>query len=223
MFRFNTNRIIMINKVSNITFTGYRQNFTDEEFQREITKSTQWAKDNIDNRRYLLPRTLMDMQLEREAKNAPKTLSKLREIFSAHDMEPMLELSIKENELVGNISFYNVKPVEVRTMMPRNLKSFFKKLLEIANTQIEVDKLERQIWNIVQNEKYTKSLQSARYKELMKEDQELPRSIVLLFDPKYAILTDKLIELDKEKRNVMELLTPLKKKLANIDFKFKIR
>ena len=105
MFRFNTNRIIMINKVSNITFTGYRQNFTDEEFQREITKSTQWAKDNIDNRRYLLPRTLMDMQLEREAKNAPKTLSKLREIFSAHDMEPMLELSIKENELVGNISF----------------------------------------------------------------------------------------------------------------------
>lgn len=223
MFRFNTNRIIMINKVSNITFTGYRQNFTDEEFQREITKSTQWAKDNIDNRRYLLPRTLMDMQLEREAKNAPKTLSKLREIFSAHDMEPMLELSIKENELVGNISFYNVKPVEVRTMMPRNLKSFFKKLLEIANTQIEVDKLERQIWNIVQNEKYTKALQSARYKELMKEDQELPRSIVLLFDPKYAILTDKLIELDKEKRNVMELLTPLKKKLANIDFKFKIR
>lgn len=223
MFRFNTNRIIMINKVSNITFTGYRQNFTDEEFQREITKSTQWAKDNIDNRRYLLPRTLMDMQLEREAKNAPKTLSKLREIFSAHDMEPMLELSIKENELVGNLSFYNVKPVEVRTMMPRNLKSFFKKLLEIANTQIEVDKLERQIWNIVQNEKYTKSLQSARYKELMKEDQELPRSIVLLFDPKYAILTDKLIELDKEKRNVMELLTPLKKKLANIDFKFKIR
>lgn len=223
MFRFNTNRIIMINKVSNITFTGYRQNFTDEEFQREITKSTQWAKDNIDNRRYLLPRTLMDMQLEREAKNAPKTLSKLREIFSAHDMEPMLELSIKENELVGNISFYNVKPVEVRTMMPRNLKSFFKKLLEIANTQIEVDKLERQIWNIVQNEKYTKSLQSVRYKELMKEDQELPRSIVLLFDPKYAILTDKLIELDKEKRNVMELLTPLKKKLANIDFKFKIR
>ena len=223
MFRFNTNRIIMINKVSNITFTGYRQNFTDEEFQREITKSTQWAKDNIDNRRYLLPRTLMDMQLEREAKNAPKTLSKLREIFSAHDMEPMLELSIKENELVGNISFYNVKPVEVRTMMPRNLKSFFKKLLEIAKTQIEVDKLERQIWNIVQNEKYTKSLQSARYKELMKEDQELPRSIVLLFDPKYAILTDKLIELDKEKRSVMELLTPLKKKLANIDFKFKIR
>ena len=223
MFRFNTNRIIMINKVSNITFTGYRQNFTDEEFQREITKSTQWAKDNIDNRRYLLPRRLMDMQLEREAKNAPKTLSKLREIFSAHDMEPMLELSIKENELVGNISFYNVKPVEVRTMMPRNLKSFFKKLLEIANTQIEVDKLERQIWNIVQNEKYIKSLQNVRYKEVMKEGQELPRSIVLLFSPKYAILTDRLIELDKEKRNVMELLTQLKKKLANIDFKFKIR
>ena len=171
----------------------------------------------------------LDMRMDQDAKLSAYDVvnnydeSKLREIFSAHDMEPMLELSIKENELVGNLSFYNVKPVEVRTMMPRNLKSFFKKLLEIANTQIEVDKLERQIWNIVQNEKYTKSLQSARYKELMKEDQELPRSIVLLFDPKYAILTDKLIELDKEKRNVMELLTPLKKKLANIDFKFKIR
>lgn len=213
----------MINRVSNISFTGYRQNFTDEEFKRSLEDSTAWAKDNIDNRRYLLPKKLMDMQLEREAKKAPSILEQIRTTFKAHEMEPILELSIKENELVGNISYYNVRPVEVRTQMPRNLKSFFKKLLEIAKTQIEVDKLERQIWNIVQNEKYTKGLQNVRYKELMQEDQKLSRTIVLLFDPKYSILTDKLLELEKEKHEIMELLTPLKKKLADIHFKFKIK
>lgn len=213
----------MINRVSNISFTGYRQNFTDEEFKRSLENSTAWAKDNIDTRRYLLPKKLMDMQLEREAKKAPSILEQIRTAFKAQEMEPMLELSIKENELVGNISYYNVHPVEVRTQMPRNLKSFFKKLLEIAKTQMEVDKLERQIWNIVQNEKYTKGLQNVRYKELMQEDQKLSRTIVLLFDPKYSILTDKLLELEKEKHEIMELLTPLKKKLADIHFKFKIK
>ena len=213
----------MINKVSNITFTGYKQNFTDEEFKHSIEDSTTWAKDNINNQRYLLPKKLMDMQLEREAKKAPSILEQIRTSFKAQEMEPMLELSIKENELVGNISYYNVRPVEVRTQMPRNLKSFFKKLLEIAKTQMEVDKLERQIWNIVQNEKYTKGLQNVRYKELMQEDQKLSRTIVLLFDPKYSILTDKLLELEKEKHEIMELLTPLKKKLADIHFKFKIK
>lgn len=213
----------MINRVSNITFTGYKQNFTDEEFKRSLEDSTAWAKDNIDTRRYLLPKKLMDMQLEREAKKAPSILEQIRTSFKAQEMEPILELSIKENELIGNISYYNVRPVEVRTQMPRNLKSFFKKLLEIAKTQIEVDKLERQIWNIVQNEKYTKGLQNVRYKELMQEDQKLSRTIVLLFDPKYSILTDKLLELEKEKLEIMELLTPLKKKLADIHFKFKIK
>lgn len=213
----------MINRVSNITFTGYKQNFTDEEFKRSLEDSTAWAKDNIDTRRYLLPKKLMDMQLEREAKKAPSILEQIRTSFKAQEMEPILELSIKENELIGNISYYNVRPVEVRTQMPRNLKSFFKKLLEIAKTQIEVDKLERQIWNIVQNEKYTKGLQNVRYKELMQEDQKLSRTIVLLFDPKYSILTDKLLELEKEKHEIMELLTPLKKKLADIHFKFKIK
>ena len=213
----------MINKVSNITFTGYKQNFTDEEFKHSIEDSTTWAKDNINNQRYLLPKKLMDMQLEREAKRAPSILEQIRTTFKAHEMEPMLELSIKENELIGNISYYNVRPVEVRTQMPRNLKSFFKKLIEIAKTQIEVDKLERQIWNIVQNEKYTKGLQNVRYKELMQEDQKLSRTIVLLFDPKYSLLTDKLLELEKEKHAVMELLKPLKKKLADVQFKFKIK
>lgn len=213
----------MINRVSNISFTGYRQTFTDEEFKRSLENSTAWAKDNIDNRRYLLPKYLMDKKLEREAKKAPSILEQIRANFKAPEMEPMLELSIKENELVGNISYYNVRPVEVRTQMPRNIKSFFKKLLEIAKTQIEVDKLERQIWNIVQNEKYTKGLQNVRYKELMQEDQKLSRTIVLLFDPKYSILTDKLLELEKEKHEIMELLTPLKKKLADIHFKFKIK
>ncbi|MBO5447678.1 hypothetical protein J6A34_09260 [bacterium] len=213
----------MINKVSNITFTGYKQNFTDEEFKHSIEDSTTWAKDNINNQRYLLPKKLMDMQLEREAKRASSILEQIRTTFKAHEMEPMLELSIKENELIGNISYYNVRPVEVRTQMPRNLKSFFKKLIEIAKTQIEVDKLERQIWNIVQNEKYTKGLQNVRYKELMQEDQKLSRTIVLLFDPKYSLLTDKLLELEKEKHAVMELLKPLKKKLADVQFKFKIK
>lgn len=213
----------MINKVSNITFTGYKQNFTDEEFKRSIEDSTTWAKDNINNQRYLLPKKLMDMQLEREAKRASSILEQIRTTFKAHEMEPILELSIKENELIGNISYYNVRPVEVRTQMPRNLKSFFKKLLEIAKTQIEVDKLERQIWNIVQNEKYTKGLQNVRYKELMQEEQKLSRTIVLLFDPKYSLLTDKLLELEKEKHAVMELLKPLKKKLADVQFKFKIK
>lgn len=213
----------MINKVSNITFTGYKQNFTDEEFKHSIEDSTTWAKDNINNQRYLLPKKLMDMQLEREAKRASSILEQIRTTFKAHEMEPMLELSIKENELIGNISYYNVRPVEVRTQMPRNLKSFFKKLLEIAKTQIEVDKLERQIWNIVQNEKYTKGLQNVRYKELMQEDQKLSRTIVLLFDPKYSLLTDKLLELEKEKHEIMELLPPLKKKLADVQFKFKIK
>ena len=165
----------------------------------------------------------MDKKLEREAQIAPKTLEKYRQIFKTHDMEPILELSIKDNELIGNISYYNVRPVEVRTMMPRNIKSFFKKLVEIAKAQMEADKLERQIWNIVQNEKYTKGLQKVRQKELLQESQDLSRTIVLLFDAKYAILTDKLIELDKEKREVMELLTSLKKKLTNIEFKFKIK
>lgn len=213
----------MINKVSNITFTGYKQNFTDEEFKHSIEDSTTWAKDNINNQRYLLPKKLMDMQLEREAKRASSILEQIRTTFKAHEMEPMLELSIKENELIGNISYYNVRPVEVRTQMPRNLKSFFKKLIEIAKTQIEVDKLERQIWNIVQNEKYTKGLQNVRYKELMQEDQKLSRTIVLLFDPKYSLLTDKLLELEKEKHEIMELLPPLKKKLADVQFKFKIK
>lgn len=213
----------MINRVSNISFTGYRQTFTDEEFRRSLEDSTEWTKGNIDNRRYLLPKTLMDKKLEREAKKAPSILEQIRATFKAHEMEPMLELSIKENELVGNLSYYNVRPVEVRTQMPRNLKSFFKKLLEIAKTQIEVDKLERQIWNIVQNEKYTKGLQSVRYKELMQEEHELSRTIVLLFDPKYSILTDKLLELEKEKHEVMELLRPLKKRLTDIQFKIKIK
>lgn len=213
----------MINKVSNITFTGYKQNFTDEEFKHSIEDSTTWAKDNINNQRYLLPKKLMGMQLEREAKRASSILEQIRTTFKAHEMEPILELSIKENELIGNISYYNVRPVEVRTQMPRNLKSFFKKLIEIAKTQIEVDKLERQIWNIVQNEKYTKGLQNVRYKELMQEDQKLSRTIVLLFDPKYSLLTDKLLELEKEKHEIMELLPPLKKKLADVQFKFKIK
>ena len=213
----------MINRVSNISFTGYRQHFTDEEFKRSLEDSTEWAKGNIDNKRYLLPKTLMDRKLEREAKKAPSILEQIRATFKAHKMEPILELSIKDNELIGNISYYNVKPVEVRTMMPRNIKSFFKNLVEIAKAQMEADKLERQIWNIVQNEKYTKGLQKVRQKELLQESQDLSRTIVLLFDAKYAILTDKLIELDKEKREVMELLTPLKKKLANMEFKFKIK
>ena len=213
----------MINRVSNISFTGYRQHFTDEEFKRSLEDSTEWAKGNIDNKRYLLPKTLMDKKLEREAQIAPKTLEKYRQIFKTLDMEPILELSIKDNELIGNISYYNVRPVEVRTMMPRNIKSFFKKLVEIAKAQMEADKLERQIWNIVQNEKYTKGLQKVRQKELLQESQDLSRTIVLLFDAKYAILTDKLIELDKEKREVMELLTSLKKKLTNMEFKFKIK
>lgn len=213
----------MINKVSNITFTGYRQHFTDEEFKSSLDSSVAWAKNNIHNRRYFLPKKLMDMKLEREAQSAPKILEKYKTLFKAHEMEPMLELSIKGNELIGNLSYYNVKPIEIRTMMPRNIKNFFKKLLEIAKTQIEVDKLERQIWNIVQNEKYTKGLQNVRYKELMQEEQELSRTIVLLFDPKYSILTDKLLELEKEKHEVMELLRPLQKKLTDIQFKFKIK
>jgi len=40
----------------------------------------------------------MDKKLEREAQIAPKTLEKYRQIFKTHDMEPILELSIIENE-----------------------------------------------------------------------------------------------------------------------------
>ena len=71
----------MINRVSNISFTGYRQHFTDEEFKRSLEDSTEWAKSNIDNKRYLLPKILMDKKLEREAQIAPKTLEKYRQIF----------------------------------------------------------------------------------------------------------------------------------------------
>ena len=56
----------MINKISstNPVFTGYKQNFTDEEFKNSLQASLSWAKENVAHTKYFSTKKKMSKQLD---------------------------------------------------------------------------------------------------------------------------------------------------------------
>ena len=177
----------MISPISttNIVFKSYRQKFTDEEFRQRLDESVAWAKDNINNIKYLKTKKLMDKKLEKDAQNGIKLLEKHKKIFKEHNFESHIELSISGNDLIGKVSYFNSKPFEIRTQMPGSFKSFFKEIVLGAKAQKEEDLLNQEFWSKTEELNYQEALLRKRIKELSPSPEKTPNPILLLFDSMY--------------------------------------
>lgn len=214
----------MINKISSTTpvFTGYKQKFTDEEFKKQLQVALIWAKDNVDHAKYLKTKKRMDKHLEKNAKGGINLLETYKSVFKKPEIEPIIELSLEDKDLVGKVKYYHSEPIEVRTQMPKNFKDFFESLLTIAKAKMKEEEIKSQLWHIREEERYIEALQNKRFKELAPENTT-PNPIIISFDSKYTSLTEKLIKIVAQKNELTEALNKIKTRLVGKQYKLKIK
>lgn len=214
----------MINKISstNPVFTGYKQNFTDEEFKNSLQASLSWAKENVDHTKYFSTKKKMGKRLDRNAKAAINLLEIYKNIFKNPEMEPIIELSIEDKDLVGKVKYYHSNPIEARTQMPANFKDFFENLLTIAKAKMQEENLKTQLWHIREEEKYLEALQNRRYKELY-PDNTTPNPLIIAFDSRYTSITEKLLAIIPKKNAIIGALEKVQSKLKGKEFKLKVK
>lgn len=214
----------MISKISSTApvFTGYKQKFTDEEFRKQLQVSLDWAKENVDHVKYFKTKKKMNKHLEKNAKAGINLLDTYKNIFKNPEIEPIIELSLEDKELVGRVSYYHTKPIEVRTQMPKNFKDFFESLLTIAKARMKEENLKTQLWHIGEEEKYLEALQNRRYKELY-PDNTTPNPLIIAFDSSYTRITEKLLAIIPKKNAIIEALEKVRSSLKGREFKLKVK
>lgn len=203
------------------SFQGYRQRFSDEEFQKALYNSVSWAKENTNFSKYLLPQKHIEKRLENNAKKGLKILNKFRTLLKKPEIEPIVEMSIKEHELLGKVIYYNSEPIEIKTQLPNNLKSFFKKICTVAKAKMEEDVLKEELWKILEKEKYIEACQKKRFKEFTNNGKNEPNPLLFYYDITYSELSKKLANIANEKNTYLEKLKTVKTKLKNHTFKLK--
>ena len=210
----------MIQRIApiNITFKSYRQRFTDAEFQEQMKNSADWIRQNSEN-----PSKRKINNLDKRVKKNYRFFEKYRTIIKKNNLDSHVELSIKDRELVGNVSYVNATPVEIRTEMPDNIKAFFKKIINTATAQKEEDNLKLKLSKLNEKERYLEACQRKRFKELSPTENKNPNPLLLYFDSYYSKLSEKLIEVTKEKDEIFIRLEKLKRHLTNKQFKLKLK
>ena len=165
----------------------------------------------------------MDKHLEKNAKGGINLLETYKSVFKKPEIEPIIELSLEDKDLVGKVKYYHSEPIEVHTQMPKNFKEFFESLLTIAKARMKEESIKTKLWHLSTQEKYLNAIQNQRYQELSSNETQTLNPLFLAFDEKNIELTEKLIKLTKEKESLLLALDNIKAKLKNKHYKLKFK